>query len=107
MTSKQMQNFLKVQKTEILNRHQPIILRGVNLGGWLMMEGYILHSLNKAEQLFKKNFSQALGEKALKDFEKAFRKNFIQESDIREISKLGMNCIRLPFNYRMIEEKPY
>ena len=86
---------------------KPVILKGVNLGGWLMMEGYILHSPNLAEQIFKKNFASALGKRTLKDFEKDFRGHFIQESDFKKIAGFGFNCIRLPFNGRLIEQLPY
>ncbi len=101
------QKFLRTHGQRIVNDHgQPIILKGVNLGGWLMMEGYILHSPNLAEQIFKKNFVTALGKKALEDFEKDFRDHFIQESDIKKIAGWGFNCIRLPFNCRIIESLP-
>ena len=97
-------SFLKVEKNRIItSAHQPIILKGVNLGGWLMMEGYILHAPNRAEQLFKKNFAKALGPAALASFEKDFRDHFIQERDFRRIAQLGFNCVRLPFNSRLID----
>lgn len=100
--------FLKIQGTKIVApQGHPVILKGVNLGGWLMMEGYILHSLNFAEQLFKKNFAKNLGNAALGDFEKNFRDNFIQEDDFRKIANFGFNCIRLPFNSRLVEKAPY
>ena len=35
--------FLKVNKTRIVNESgKPVSLRGVALGGWLMLEGYML-----------------------------------------------------------------
>jgi len=100
--------FLKTQKTRIVTPNgKPIILKGVNLGGWLMMEGYILHSLNYPERKFKGEFAKALGAKALAEFEKAFRDHFIQENDIKTIAELGFNCVRVPFNHRLVEKIPY
>jgi endoglucanase len=98
---------LKVHKTEIVNGKQPIVLQGVNLGGWLLMEGYILHSLNVAEQIFKRNFTAALGEQALRNFEKTFRDHFVTEKDFARIASWGCNCVRVPFHYRLIEAAPY
>jgi len=79
-------------------------LRGVNLGGWLMMEGYILHAPNVAKQVFKKKFAQMLGPSALQEFEQAFRDNFITEKDLALIAAMGFNCVRVPFHYRIIEK---
>ncbi|MBF0483198.1 MAG: glycoside hydrolase family 5 protein [Candidatus Omnitrophica bacterium] len=94
---------LKTNKTHIVDeKGNPVQLRGVNFGGWLMMEAYILHAPNYAEHLFKKKFAQVLGEDVLAEFECAFRDNFIQEEDFKNIKKLGFNCIRVPFNYRVV-----
>lgn len=86
---------------------KPITLKGVNLGGWLMMEGYIMHAPNEGVQKFKRNFAKQLGSNALRTFEKEFIKTFIQEKDIKNIAQLGFNCIRLPFHYKLVESKPY
>jgi endoglucanase len=50
----------------------------------------------------KKEFKAALGQNALIDFEKSFRDTFIKEGDFKRIAKLGLNCLRVPFNYRLI-----
>src|SRR3989338_2000457 len=103
-----MNNFLTMNKTGLFaNGSKKTVLKGVNLGGWLMMEGYIMHAPNRAEQLFKKEFQKHLGAKALAEFEHAFRDNFIQEKDVAVIANYGFNCIRVPFNYRLIEKKPF
>jgi hypothetical protein len=82
-------------------------LKGVNLGSWLLMEGYILGGRNIAESKFKEDFKRTNGIKALNDFERTFRENFIAEEDFRNISLMGANTIRLPFNCRLIETNPY
>jgi len=103
-----MKNFLRTNKTKIVSKgNKPITLKGVNLGGWLMMEAYILHAPNFPEQKFKKEFSNALGKKALYSFEQKYRGSFIREWDIKNIAQLGFNCIRVPFNYRLIAKTPY
>jgi len=98
--------FLKVNKTKILDSQgKPVALKGVNLGGWLMMEGYLLFAPNNPERYFRNNFKKALGEKALLDFDDSFRKNFITELDFKNIKKLGFNCVRIPFHHRLVESK--
>lgn len=84
-----------------------VMLHGINLGGWLMMEAYFMHAPNLAEQVFKREFAKALGKKALEEFEREFRRAFITEDDFKRIASWGMNVIRLPFNCRLIETAPY
>ena len=98
-----MSSFLHTDKTKIISDGRPIFLKGVNFGGWLMMEGYIMHALNIAEQIFKKDFVKALGKEKLKEFERDFRAHFITEDDFRKVASLGFNCLRLPFNYRLVK----
>ena len=101
-----MQTFLNAQQTKILDGKKSVRLHGVNFGGWLMMEGYIMYAPNIAERIFKKNFADALGSAALQEFEKIFRANFIQERDFKTVADLGFNCVRVPFNSRLVEKSP-
>lgn len=96
--------FLHVNKTEIVDEAgHPVRLKGVSLGGWLMMEGYMLFGRNIAEKAFKEGFEKVLGKDALDDFTRSFRDTFIRHDDIERISEWGANCVRIPFNYRLIE----
>ena len=96
--------FLKVKGTRIVDEAgSDIRLKGVSLGGWLMMEGYMFGGRNIAEHDFRASFERINGKSELDDFTRTFRDTFIQESDIKIIKSWGANCIRVPFNYRLIE----
>jgi len=69
------------------------------------MEGYILGGRNIAESVFKQNFKKINGSAALCEFKQLFRDNFIAEKDFENIAQMGANCIRLPFNYRLITKE--
>lgn len=102
--------FLKTNGTRIVGESgKEVVLKGVNLGGWLMMEGYMFGGRNTPEHEFMSSFEKALGRAALDEFITTFRDTFIQEEDIRTIKGWGANCVRLPFNYRLIEpeNRPY
>jgi aryl-phospho-beta-D-glucosidase BglC (GH1 family) len=96
---------LQRQKDKIVDgRGQVVTLRGLNLGGWLMMEGYLLGGRNIPEIEFKRRFAEIFGKKELEIFCRLFRENFVREEDIKNIANLGFNCIRVPFNYRPLED---
>jgi len=98
--------FLRTDKTTIVDEAgRPVRLRGVGLGCWLMMEGYMLGGRNIAEHIVKQEFEKRLGREALDDFTRSFRETFIREDDVRRIKEWGASCIRLPFNYRLIQRE--
>ncbi|MCB4792044.1 MAG: glycoside hydrolase family 5 protein [Elusimicrobia bacterium] len=82
-------------------------IKGVNIGGWLLMEGYILGGRNIPESRFKRDFIKVNGENELFKFEKTFRDNYINEIDFENISRMGANTVRVPFNSRLVEKGPY
>jgi len=84
-----------------------MVIKGVNFGGWLLMEGYILGGRNIAEREFKSKFRKIYGTEELKIFEKEFRKRYITKNDFKTVSSWGANCVRIPFHYKFFESRPY
>ncbi|MCF7916777.1 MAG: hypothetical protein K9L61_03275, partial [Candidatus Omnitrophica bacterium] len=78
-------------------------IKGINIGSWLLMEGYILGGPNIAESKIKKDFRKKHGDQELQDFEESFWKNFLQKKDFAKIAKTKAKYIRLPFNHKVIE----
>lgn len=106
MSKQQKLSFLSTKRGKIINeRNKEVLLRGVNLGGWLMMEGYILGGRNIPEHIFKREFIKKLGREELERFEQSFRANFIKKEDIKNLKKMRINCLRLPFNFRLIKQQ--
>jgi len=98
--------FLRTQKTSIVDADgHPVSLKGVNFGGWLMMEAYFMYSPNLPQRVFEKEFSDQCGVKALGELLEKFRDNFITESDFKQVAAWGMNCVRLPFHYKIAADK--
>ena len=69
-----------------------------------MMEGYILGGRNIPEHVFKAELAKLYGPAFVAEFTKKFREVFITDQDFTQIKKLGFNCVRLPFNHRLLEE---
>ncbi len=88
---------------------QPIKLKGVNLGGWLLWEGWIWGGGFDAEKKIMNRLNDLVGKEAAIKFRDDIHNNFITESDFRSIAELGFNVIRLPFNHTILEDddKPF
>jgi endoglucanase len=87
----------------------PLVLRGVNLGGWLNWEGWIFGGGFDSETTILNALESAVGEAETNAFQKAVYEQYITEADFREIAALGFNVVRIPFNHRLLEEdeSPY
>jgi endoglucanase len=97
---------LKTRGKKIVDESgQEVILRSIGIGGWLMMEGYMLGGRNIPEHVFKNRIRSLYGNKRLERFTSEFREHFFNESDVARIKKLGFNCARLPINYRVLKNK--
>jgi endoglucanase len=94
--------FLRVKGKEIVDTNgQSVLLRGYGLGGWLVPEGYMLHTSGFGSPTDIKNKIQNLiGEENAKEFYRRYVNNYVAEKDIEMIANWGFNSIRIPFNYR-------
>ena len=81
---------------------KPLILRGMNLGNWLVPEGYMFKFKSaNSPRLIETVINQLVGEDEARRFWKTYRDNYITSEDIHLIKKLGFNSVRIPFNYRL------
>ncbi|MFZ4620079.1 MAG: glycoside hydrolase family 5 protein [Bacteroidota bacterium] len=95
--------FISVRGTDLITPDgKPILLRGINLGNWLVPEGYMFKFTHtNSPQRINETFSQLLGPDGAKKFWKQYRDNYITREDIAFIKRSGLNSIRVPFNYRL------
>jgi endoglucanase len=88
-------------------RGQPLKLRGVDLGGWLLWEGWIwgaalkpFHFADQAQSAIEERLAQAAGTNALCRFREGVRDRFVGEADLAAIAAEGFNVVRVPLNHR-------
>jgi hypothetical protein len=81
----------------------PVRLRGVGLGGWMNMENFIT-GYPSTEELQRKAMRRVLGQEVYDAFFDRFLEVFFTDEDARFLAGLGMNCVRVPFNYRHFED---
>src|SRR5215204_3217692 len=79
-----------------------LFLKGINLGNWLLPEGYMFKfkSANSPQRIGVV-LNQLVGEAEARRFWKAYLDNYVTAEDIRFIKRAGFNSVRVPFNYRL------
>ncbi|MGI4823844.1 MAG: glycoside hydrolase family 5 protein [Janthinobacterium lividum] len=82
-------------------QNHEVLLQGMNLGGWLLQEGYMMKpGYSGTQGSVKKVLYQAgMSDAAVEKFYQQWRDNFVTKADIDFIAQQGFNCIRLPLHY--------
>jgi Ca2+-binding RTX toxin-like protein len=95
--------FLQVSGTRIVNRanNQEVILNAVNMGNWMVMEGYMMNSVNQApdQHTWKQKLSALVGPESVKNFFDSWLTNHVTQNDINQVKAWGFNAVRLPLHY--------
>ena len=95
-------SILQAEGSEIVEGGRAVRLRGMNLGGWMLIEDYII-GLPWTEWKIREQFLKVLGEESHSAFFNAYDQAYIAEADIAFLARTGFNAVRLPFNYRHFE----
>ena len=102
------QGFLRVSGTKIVGEDgQEVLLRGIGLGGWLVPEGYMLHTggfANSPTEIRNK-ISALIGQANADSFFTLYRNNYVARKDIDQLAKWGFNSVRLPMHYNLLTPK--
>src|SRR5260221_5556014 len=94
--------------TLVDGRGEPLILRGVGLGNWLLHEGYMWKFESPGPQSpheIEVLIVGLVGLESAGEFWRRFREVFITEKDIARIRAEGMNHVRLPINWRGVMDE--
>ncbi|MDB5138132.1 MAG: glycosyl hydrolase family 5 [Mucilaginibacter sp.] len=101
--------FITVKGKEIIGPdNKPFLMRGTNLGNWLVPEGYMFKfkSVN-SPTLINEALLELLGPEETTLFWKKYQDTYITAADIHFLKASGMNSIRIPFNYRIFTIENY
>ena len=89
-----------------------VILRGINLGGWMLQEPYLFQFTGAADSQheFKEKLVEFIGQENTDNFYNAWYENFITQGDVDSLASYGFNSVRLPMHYDLftlpIQEEP-
>ncbi|KAK7696394.1 Endo-1,4-beta-xylanase 5 [Cerrena zonata] len=96
--------YIKVSGPKLVDSDgNEIILRGAGLGGWMNMENFI-SGYPGCEFQIRAALAEVVGTAKSELFFDKFLEYFFLEEDAAFFKSLGLNCIRLPFNYRHFED---
>lgn len=97
--------FLKCEGNQLVTESgKQVLLRGVNLGGWLIQEAWMC-PLKKEDkgwgtwdtrQVF---LERGFSEEQILEIMETYETNWITEKDLDNIKEMGLNCVRVPFWY--------
>ncbi len=94
---------LYVKDGLLFDGEKNVLLKGVNLGGWLLMETW-MNPVNSTEYTAYSDIISILnnrfGEYRAHELTSSYEENYITEKDFEIIEALGFNCVRIPFWYR-------
>ncbi len=104
-----MEGFVHTSGGRLLDgRGDPLILRGVGLGNWLLPEGYMWkfeHPRTQSPREIESLIEDLVGPDRAAQFWEGFRETFVTEDDIARIRAEGMNHVRLPINSRVVMDE--
>ena len=98
------------------NTNQRVDLRGTNLGNWLIQEFWMMGGIMSTNNggindqcTLESTLAQRFGNGEKERLMKVFRSNFITTRDFDMMKAMGMNVVRIPFLYSLIEDEynPY
>jgi endoglucanase len=81
---------------------EPVRLRGVGVAGWMNMENFATGFAGN-ESLMRRLVRDVLGQDRYELFFDHLLTSFFGEDDAALLAGAGMNCVRLPVNYRHFE----
>lgn len=98
-------SFVHRNNKQILDGQNSVVqLNGVNLGGWLMWEGWIWGGGYTQEKTMYSNMQSVIGSTAADAFRDSVYHAYITRADIQKISQECFNVVRIPFNHILLED---
>ncbi|MBD1393783.1 glycoside hydrolase family 5 protein [Mucilaginibacter glaciei] len=87
---------------------KPFLIKGTNLGNWLVPEGYMFKFKKvNSQRLINEALTEIVGPEEMKLFWRKFQDIYVTEADIRFLKASGCNSIRIPFHYKLFTNEDY
>ncbi|QJU55706.1 cellulase family glycosylhydrolase [Herbiconiux sp. KACC 21604] len=97
-------DWIRVNGSDLVDESGRVVrLAGVGLGGWMNMENFITGYPGNEENI-RRVLLDRMGPEAYDAFFDEFLLDFFDEADAAHLASLGLNSVRIPFNYRHFED---
>jgi hypothetical protein len=99
-------NFIHAEGTHLVDAQGEVFaVKGINLGNWLVPEGYMFRFMRKRAPSEIADVIEALvGPEDAARFWSEFHDRYITQADIRFIKAAGFNTVRVPVHWRLFVE---
>jgi endoglucanase len=100
--------FIRVQDRDFYLDDEKITLCGYGIGSWLNLEHFML-GIPGTDSQIRAAIANAYGKEKAASFWKKFYRSMVDRDDFEFLKGLGINTLRIPFNYKFIEsdQQPY
>ncbi len=95
--------FVHAKGKEIVDgANRPLHLHGINLGNWMVTEGYMckFEGGPQSAREIEEFVLEMLGPEHAVAFWKTYRETYITRDDIHQIKQLGFDSVRVPIHYK-------
>ncbi len=102
-----MGTFIEIQGKEFVRDGKPVLFKGLGIGSWLNIEHFMV-GMPCTDSQMRDSFAAVYGRDTAQEFFERFVREFVTEEDFAWLKDLGINLLRVPFNYRLFldDENP-
>ncbi|MEP3482310.1 MAG: cellulase family glycosylhydrolase [Fuerstiella sp.] len=97
--------FVHTEGTKIVDEDgNQLYLNGINLGNWLLWEGYLMMGdfEYRTHTQFLNSLTDVFGSaKKAAEFQHQWRLNYVDQKAISDLKGLGFNAVRVPFHFKL------
>jgi endoglucanase len=84
---------------------KPVVLRGCNLGNWLMLEAWMLKWDIADQQTLIATLTDRFGEQECRKLMDSYREGYVTARDMQIVKSFGFNLVRVPFDSRLLMDE--